>query len=158
MSLRRIFLGHPFLSNFIIYQTISKLTEMLNSCFKGEKNSGQIQKTRLKGARMGSTQENRPFLSSKISHFQNNANCKTVLVKMSLIRVTIKNHFHTDGFALSFALKHRFGITWKWSIKTDCFQLKLKKQTNKTKQSKISSSLSSSLCGDDLDQYNLPLP
>ena len=108
---------------------------------------------------MGTTQENRPFLSSKNSHFQNGANCKTFLVKMSFkIRVTIKNHFHTDGFALSVALKQSFGVTWGWSIKTDCFQLKLKKQTNKTKQSKISRSLYSSLCGHNLDQYNLPFP
>ena len=108
---------------------------------------------------MGTTQENRPFLSSKISHFQSEANCKTFLVKMSLIRLTVKNHFHTNGFACTFlAMKQRFGITWKWSIKTDCFQLKLKKQTNKTKQSTISRSLYSSLCGDNLDQYNLPLP
>ena len=61
---------------------------------------------------MGTTQENRPFPSFKNTHFQNKANCKTVLVKMSLIRVTIKNHFHTDGFALSVALKQRFGVTW----------------------------------------------
>ena len=107
---------------------------------------------------MGSTQENRPFPSFKNSHFQNKANCKTVLVKMSLIRVTIKNHFHTDDFALSLAMKERFGVTWRWSIKTDGFQLKLKKQTNKAKQSKISRSLYSSLCGDDFDQYTLLLP
>ena len=107
---------------------------------------------------MGTTQENRPFLTSKNSHFQNKANCKTVLVKMSLIRVTIKNHFHTDDFALSLAMKERFGVTWRWSIKTDCFQLKLKKQTNKRQQSKISRPLNSSLCGDNLDQYNLLLP
>ena len=107
---------------------------------------------------MDTTQENRPFLTSKNSYFQNEANCKTFLVKMSFkIRVTIKNHFQTDGFALSVALK-RFGVTWKWSIKTDCFQLKLKKQTNKRKQSQISRSLYSSLCGDNLDQYNLLLP
>lgn len=108
---------------------------------------------------MGSTQENRPFLSSKNPHVQNKANCKTFLLKMSFkIRVTIKNHFHTDGFALSVALNQRFGVTWRWSLKSDCFQLKLKKQTNKTKQSKISRSLYSSLCGDNLDQYNLLLP
>ena len=86
---------------------------------------------------MGSTQKNRPFPSFKTCHFQNKANCKTVLVKMSLIRVTIKNHFHTDDFALSLAMKERFGVTWKWSIKTDCFQLKLKKkQTNKQSKAK----------------------
>ena len=74
------------------------------------------------------------------------------------IRVTIENHVHNSGFALSLAMKQRFGVTWRWSIKTDCFQLKLKKQTNKRKQSKISLSLYSSLCGDNLDQYNLLLP
>ena len=72
--------------------------------------------------------------------------------------MTIKNHFHTSGFALSLAMKQIFRVTWEWSIKTDCFQLKLKKQTNKRKQSKISGSLYSSLCGDNLDQYNLLLP
>ena len=94
---------------------------------------------------MGTTQANRPFPSFKNSHFQNKANCKIFLVKMSLIRVTIKNHFHTDDFALSLAMKERFGVTWKWSIKTDCFQLKLKKQTNKAKQRKISRPFYSSL-------------
>ena len=159
MRLRRIFLSYPFLSSFIIYQTISKLTEMLNSCFKGEKNSAQIQKTRLKGARMGSTQENRPFLSSKISHFQNEANCKTFLVKMSLIRVTIKNRFHTNGFALSSPWNRGLGQHGNGLLKPiHCFQLKLKKRTNKAKQSKISRPLYSSLCGDNLDQYNLLLP
>ena len=74
------------------------------------------------------------------------------------IRVTIENHFHNSGFALGLAMKQRFGVTWRWSIKTDCFQLKLKKQTNKRKQSKISLSLYSSLRGDNLDQYNLLLP
>ena len=74
------------------------------------------------------------------------------------IRVTIENHFHNSDFALSLAMKQRFGVTWRWSIKTDCFQLKLKKQTNNRQQSKISRSLYSSLCGDNLDQYNLLLP
>ena len=131
---------------------------MLNSCFKGSKNLWQIQKT-LKGARMGSTQENRPFLSSKISHFQNEANCKTFLVKMSLICVTIKNHFHTNGFALSSPWNRGLGQRGNGLLKPiHCFQLKLKKRTNKAKQSKLSRPLYSSLCGDNLDQYNLLLP
>ena len=54
---------------------------------------------------------------------------------MSLIRETIKNHFHTNDFALSLAMKERFGVTWRWSIKTDGFQLKNKE----TKQSKAKS-------------------
>ena len=108
---------------------------------------------------MGSTQENRPFLSSKISHFQNEANYKTFLVKMSLIRVTIKNHFHTNGFALSSPWNRGLGQHGNGLLKPiHCFQLKLKKRTNKAKQSKISRPLYSSLCGDNLDQYNLLLP
>ena len=104
-------------------------------------------------------EENRPFLSSKISHFQNEANCKTFLVKMSLIRVTIKNRFHTNGFALSSPWNRGLGQHGNGLLKPiHCFQLKLKKRTNKAKQSKISRPLYSSLCGDNLDQYNLLLP
>ena len=50
-------------------------------------------------------QTNRPFPSSKKSHFQNEAKCETFFVKMSFICVLIKNHFHINGFALSLALK-----------------------------------------------------
>ena len=31
------------------------------------------------------------------------------------IRVTIENHFHNSGFALSLTMKQRFGVTWRWS-------------------------------------------
>ena len=37
--------------------------------------------------------KDRPFLSSKISHFQNEAECKTFLVKISFVCMRIKNHF-----------------------------------------------------------------
>ena len=57
--------------------------------------------------------QNRPFLSSKNSHFQNEAKCETFVVKMSFICI-IKNHFHINGFALSLALKVRFFGTRKW--------------------------------------------
>ena len=50
---------------------------------------------------------NRPFPSSKKSHFQNEAKCETFVVKMSFICMIIKNHFHINGFALSLALKVR---------------------------------------------------
>ena len=36
---------------------------------------------------------NRPFPSSKKSHFQNEAKCETFVVKMSFICIIIKNHF-----------------------------------------------------------------
>ena len=59
---------------------------------------------------------NRPFPSSKKSHFQNEAKCETFVVKMSFICIIIKNHFHINSFALSLALKVRFFGTRKWSI------------------------------------------
>ena len=59
---------------------------------------------------------NRPFPSSKKSHFQNEGKCKTFIVKMSFICIIIKKHFHVNGFALSLALKVRFFGTRKWPI------------------------------------------
>ena len=50
------------------------------------------------------------------SDFQNEANCKTFLVKMSFICMNKKNHFHINGFARSLALKKRFEATGKWPI------------------------------------------
>ena len=59
---------------------------------------------------------NRPFPSSKKSHFQNEAKCETFVVKMSFICIIIKNHFHINSFALSLALKESFFGTRKWPI------------------------------------------
>ena len=59
---------------------------------------------------------NRPFPSSKKSHFQNEAKCETFVVKMSFICMIIKNHFHINGLALSLTLKVRFFGTRKWPI------------------------------------------
>ena len=50
---------------------------------------------------------NRPFLSSKSSHFKKEAKCKTRLVKMWFICMRI------NSFALSLALKQRLG-GWDW--------------------------------------------
>ena len=58
----------------------------------------------------------RPFPSSKKSHFQNEAKCETFVVKMSFICIIIENHFHINGFALSLVLKVRFFGTRKWPI------------------------------------------
>ena len=60
---------------------------------------------------------NRPFPSSKKSHFQNEAKCETFVVKMSFICIIIKNHFHINSFALSLTFKVRFFGTRKWPIK-----------------------------------------
>ena len=60
--------------------------------------------------------QNRPFLSSKKSYFQNEAKCETFVVKMSFICIIIENHFHINGFALSLVLKVRFFGTRKWPI------------------------------------------
>ena len=59
---------------------------------------------------------NRPFPSSKESHFQNEAKCETFVVKMRNVCIIIENHFHIYGFALSLALKVRFFGTRKWPI------------------------------------------
>ena len=57
---------------------------------------------------------NTPFLRSKNSHFQNEAKCKTFLVKMKFICTRLKSIFISIGFALSLALKQRLGATRKW--------------------------------------------
>ena len=60
---------------------------------------------------------NKPFLSSKKSHFQNEAKCETFVVKMTFICITIKKKkFHINGFALSLAFEARFFGTRKWPI------------------------------------------
>ena len=65
--------------------------------------------------------KNRPFPSSKKSHFQNEAKCETFVVKMSFISMTIKNHFHINGFALNLALKVRLFGTRKWPVDLNSF-------------------------------------
>ena len=49
-----------------------------------------------------------------ISEFQNEAKCKTFLVKMRLICMRTKNHFHVNDFTLSITLKQKLGATLKW--------------------------------------------
>jgi len=60
---------------------------------------------------------NRVFPSYKNTHFQDEAKCKTSLVKMSSMCMRIKIIFILiNGFTLSLALKQRFGVTQKWLI------------------------------------------
>ena len=57
------------------------------------------------------------FPSYKNTHFQNEAKCKTSLVKMSSMCMRIKIIFILiNRFTLSLALKQRFGVTQKWLI------------------------------------------
>ena len=58
----------------------------------------------------------RPFPSSLITHYQNEAKCKTFLVKMSFIYMRMKNNFHIKGLALNLVLIQRHGETRKSPI------------------------------------------
>ena len=58
------------------------------------------------------SKKNGPFPSSKTSHFQNEAKCKSFLVKIPEFYLHWnKNHFHKYGFALCLTLKQRLGAT-----------------------------------------------
>ena len=59
---------------------------------------------------------NRPFPSSKKSHFQSEAKCEAIDMKMIFNYDANKTHFHNKGFALSLVLKVRFFGTRKWRI------------------------------------------
>ena len=60
--------------------------------------------------------DNRPFPSSKKSHFESEAKCEAIDVKMIFNYDANKTHFHNKGFALSLVLKVRFFGTRKWPI------------------------------------------
>ena len=55
----------------------------------------------------------RPFPSSLITHFQNEAKC-TFLVKMIFICIRITDQCHINSFTLSLALKQRLTATRKY--------------------------------------------
>ena len=59
---------------------------------------------------------NRPFPSSKKSHFQNEAKCEAIDMKMISYSHANKTHFQNTGFALSLVLKVRCFGTRKWPI------------------------------------------
>ena len=44
---------------------------------------------------------NRPFLSSKTSHFRHEVKCKTFVAKVSFVCMIIKNHFHIMALHLA---------------------------------------------------------
>ena len=64
-------------------------------------------------------QFNRPFPSSKKSHFQSEAKCEAIDMKMIFNYDANKTHFHNKGFALSLVLRVRFFGTRKWPIPCD---------------------------------------
>ena len=59
---------------------------------------------------------NRPFPSSKKSHFQSETKCEAIDMKMSLNYDANKTHFQNKGFALSLVLKVKFFGTQKWPL------------------------------------------
>ena len=59
---------------------------------------------------------NRPFPSSKKSHFESEAKCEAIDMEMIFNYDANKTHFHNKGFALSLVLKVRFFGTRKWPI------------------------------------------
>ena len=62
----------------------------------------------------------RPFPSSKKTHFQNEAKCEAIDMKMIFNYYANKTHFHNKGFALSLVLKVSFFGTRKWPIEETC--------------------------------------
>ena len=53
---------------------------------------------------------------TKKSHFQSEAKCEAIDMKMIFNYDANKTHFHNKGFALSLVLKVRFFRTRKWRI------------------------------------------
>ena len=69
------------------------------------------------------TTSNRPFPSSKKSHFQSEAKCEAIDMKMIFNYDAKKTHFHNKGFAFSLVLKVRFFGTRKWPTRIALFNL-----------------------------------
>ena len=67
---------------------------------------------------------NRPFPSSKKSHFQSEAKCEAIDMKMIFNYDANKIYFHNKGFALSLVLKVRFFGTRKWPIQLSAVSVK----------------------------------
>ena len=68
---------------------------------------------------------NRPFPSSKKTHFQSEAKCEAIDMKMIFNYDANKTHFHNKGFALSLVLKVRFFGNRKWPISTQCTRVQV---------------------------------
>ena len=71
--------------------------------------------------------KNRPFPSSKKFHFQSEAKCKAIDMKMIFNYDANKIYFHNKGFALSLVLKVRFFGTRKWPIEPQPLNNELKR-------------------------------
>ena len=59
---------------------------------------------------------NRRLPSSKNPHFQNEAKCRTFLVKINCICMKMKSHFHIKGWGLNLVSIQRPGGTRQWHI------------------------------------------
>ena len=70
----------------------------------------------LSSSQPTNTLNNRPFPSSKTSHFQSEAKCEAIDMKIIFNYDANKTPFQNKGFALSLVLKVRFFGTRKWPI------------------------------------------
>ena len=66
--------------------------------------------------RAGQLLASRRLRSVKNPHFQNEAKCTTLFVKLAFICMRMKNHFHIKGWVLTLVLIQRPAGTWKWPI------------------------------------------
>ena len=78
---------------------------------RGEARMADFRQIRIRSH--ASTKENRPFPSSKKSHFQSEAKCEAIDMKMIFNYDANKTHFHNKGFELSLVLKVWFFGTRK---------------------------------------------
>ena len=62
------------------------------------------------------TEANRPFLSCFEPHYENEAKCKFVVIKISFHSYANKTNFHVKSFVLCLAFIVRFTSTRKWPI------------------------------------------
>ena len=83
---------------------------------KGEGNWEELFFAKTSGTGSRGRGKNRPFPSSKKSHFQSEAKCEAIDMKMIFNYDANKTHFHNKGFALSLVLKVRFFGTRTWPI------------------------------------------
>ena len=83
--------------------------EAFSSAQKQPKQNASNQNREENGSTTLRNTREKPLLAGyKNSNFENETNCKTFLVKMSFICMTITNHFHMSGFAHSLPLTEAY--------------------------------------------------
>ena len=89
---------------------------LANDLVSGCSNCLKLAKDAAEGKCSFQSPRNRPFPSSKKSHFQSEAKCEAIDMKMIFNYDADKTHFNNKGFALSLVLKVRCFGTRKWPI------------------------------------------